>query len=132
MGFSALTFSQGPQGPQGVSGYSGVSGIIGISGYSGVSGFSGTSNPVTNIAMVSANYAMTTADDLVINTGSNITVTLPLVSSLQIYYIQNSGTGAMTLIPSDSATINGFANLILAFNGSSCVLASTGSNYVIF
>jgi hypothetical protein len=75
---------------------------------------------------------MSGVEQLVINTGVNVTITLPPVAALKTYYFQNSGTGAMAIIPSDAALIAGDVSLVMSFTGSSCALVSTGTNFLIF
>lgn len=104
-----------------------------VTNLTGPTGAAGASESISNFVTVTNNYTMTTANDVVEgNSSSALIITLPDAATVKSYYFKNSGTGSMTLQPINSQQINGEANLVLQFVGSSCRLISTGSNFLIF
>lgn len=87
------------------------------------------------VRTVNSNYTLISTDRLVMSNAANaITLTLPLASTITGYYYQvkNINTGNITILPSGSDTIDGFANLVIQFQYSTVGLISTGTNWVIF
>ena len=108
----------GESGYSGISGYSGEAGEPGTSGYSGYSGAKGEpgeggggSGQLNVVEVKTENYLIQIEDSLktiIANSNSNITFTLPSVSSSNIgieYTLGKVGTGNLIVKASDNDTI---------------------------
>lgn len=88
-----------------------------------------------NVTTVSTNYAIQTTDRLiVVNSVLDTNLTLPLASDVagQSYQIKNININKVTILPSGSDTIDGNSNLVIQYQYSSVILASTGYSWAIF
>jgi hypothetical protein len=88
---------------------------------------------VSSFVTTSSSFTMANTTDMVISNASvPIIVTLPDAATVKSYYFINNGSSTMTLNTVNSQTINKDEILIIQFNGSSCRLVSTGSEFYIF
>ena len=86
-----------------------------------------------NVKIVQSNYNIGQDDVIIlVNSVSNVTVTLPNVSSNgKFYVIKNVGTGSVTVTPSGSSTIDGLSYVILNMKNQTIEIVSDGSNWYI-
>ncbi len=79
-----------------------------------------------------ANYTLTSDDNIVNCTANTFTLTLPTASGIagRVYRLKNTGGGTVTVATTGAETIDGAASVALGTN-SHYTLASTGSNWIV-
>ncbi len=105
-GFLSNIATEGPQGAVGYTGSTGSSGALGYTGSVGPIGYTGSAAPFQLLPWteVTANTTITSGSQVIVNTSSNITVTLPSGPSFGNQVRIVDGTG---LASNHSITVNG-------------------------
>lgn len=86
------------------------------------------------VTAIDGSLTLTTEQMVVVNTNSNVSITIPL-SSLntgRTYYIVNSGSGTTTILPTDTDTISGAASTTLAQNAAATLRADGLGHWWVF
>lgn len=87
-----------------------------------------------NYVSKTANYTLTSIDDVIDCTANSFTLTLPSASlnNGKQYTLKNTGTGTITLNTTSSQTIDGNASGVLTLNtGDAMTVMSNNSNWVV-
>ena len=94
-----------------------------------------TTSVLTTRTLVSktANYTLTSDDDVVNCTSGTFTLTLPTAVGIsgRKYTLKNSGTGVITIGTTSSQTIDGVTTQTLGTQYMSMDVVSNGSNWII-
>ena len=88
-----------------------------------------------NLRFVTVSNSLSTSDDIIIaNATSNITLTLPVTSTIKQYYIKNisESNNLITLTGIYNEPIDGKANITILFKNSALSLIPAGNAWSIF
>lgn len=138
-GITGATGPTGATGGTGATGLTGPTGATGETGATGATGATGSTGATGNSEFLQLNYREITAATVITATDSTINATsgtfsqpLPTAVGItgRIYFIKNTGAGAITVDAAGAETIDGSLTQVLN-NGDAMMIQSTGSNWII-
>lgn len=87
---------------------------------------------IGNAREINSDTSLTISDNYIFANGTvNVTLIYATGNIGKPFTIYNIGTGIVTVLPRESDTINGYANMIMQFRNSSFSVTSTGSKWLI-
>ena len=90
-------------------------------------------NTTFNVKTVTNSYTLSRSDSTIYANGT-LQITLPTAVgySGDKYFIKNVGIGTITIVGFGTETIDGYSQMIIQYQNSSLILASDGSQWLIF
>jgi hypothetical protein len=88
----------------------------------------------SRVSTTAINYTALATDEVIVVTANNVNITLPTAVGCtgQIYQINNSGTGTVTMLTTSSQTINGDASGVVKLaRWEQLTVMSTNTNWIV-